>query len=115
MPAGKAARLDDRDWPAQSADEVALPVGEHTVTLVDAGPARPRLLELNAVLRDARYVDGAVEVTYRALARGYARFDSIPTAATVDGKPIERGAWLSLPRGEHVLRAEFGRVEAARQ
>jgi hypothetical protein len=115
LPPGKTARLDDRDWPAQTADEVALPVGEHTLTLADAGPTRPHLVELNAALRDARYVDGAIEVTYRAVARGYARFDATPSAVTVDGKSLEKGAatWLALPRGEHVLRAEFATVEAA--
>jgi hypothetical protein len=95
--------VDGAAWPVADASTVWLPAGPHSVETGPASPA-PRVLRLNADIRNARIVNAStIEFSYQSAGRGIALLDCVPASVRVDGESIAPGRSLLLPRGQHVV------------
>jgi hypothetical protein len=107
LPWKGGAIVDGQPWPVLDGDAVWLPAGAHSIEAGAAQPG-PRLVRLNAELKDARATEPArLEFSYQSAARAIAILDRPPRSVEVDGEkaPLQLAgpASILLPRGQHVV------------
>jgi hypothetical protein len=104
---GKAALVDGKPWPAQSATALNLPPGYHVVETAAAKPEAISLIDLNAKLRSASIEAGKhIVFEYSSDSRAIAVFDRRPLRLELDGAPwTATDSVVLLPRGDHRVTA----------
>jgi hypothetical protein len=100
------ASVDGRPWPIFDGDFVWVPGGSHVLEPTSGHP-QLHVHRFTGDVRSARFVDGAIEVSYRASSRALATLSRPAVSVEIDGAPAELQlhgrTTLSLPRGHHLV------------
>jgi hypothetical protein len=103
-------QVNGQAWPVRSAGEIHLPPGRFRIEPLKEAPALPALVDLNAELLEAQYLNQrTIHFRYRSEARGLATFDRRPQEILINGiaSTLGVGPYFALPPGEHGVAVRF--------